>query len=83
MGKVKGEVIKLQNTTIMDNERPLDVYVADSSWKGCQFRGSPCCVYSGEENFYLCPFVGEEILVNGGKETGLATIDCGIDANQF
>ena len=35
-----------------------------------------CCAYGYDHNVYVCSFCGEEVLVNGGKETGPATMYC-------
>lgn len=35
-----------------------------------------CCQYTSDENLYECPYVGEEVKVNGGFEEGPSTSYC-------
>ena len=35
-----------------------------------------CCIYSAEHNYYVCPYSGEEVRVNGLGDTGPASSYC-------
>lgn len=51
-------------------------YVAEKCPIRNKFGENSCAIYDNEANFHLCPYVGEEIRVSGGKEAGVASGYC-------
>ena len=77
MGKYKCEMVKVEagNNTqyqvLMNQEKCKYDLALKVSPEKCL-----CCQYGYDHNIYVCKFCGEEVLVNGGKETGPATMYC-------